>query len=149
MLLEKKRYRKVLPCLDTIAIKIFSWDLNKWDFFVTVFYQSWHTIWRPHRYIGVYAVGNYMFKVNIRNTKTGCKICSKLTIKVPCSSVSNVNFEQVNAGWVKPSGYTLYFLHIGFWQSRFVRKCCLFHRSTFNKQAVLLFFEKDFHFSEN
>ena len=26
---RKKRYRKVLPYLDTIAIKIFSWDLNK------------------------------------------------------------------------------------------------------------------------
>ena len=38
---------------------------------------------------------------------TRCEICSKLTIKIPerrtyfthCSSVSIVNFEQVNAGW--------------------------------------------------
>ena len=35
--------------------------------------------------------GNYMFKVNSRNTRTRCEICSKLTIKI--------NFEQVNAGW--------------------------------------------------
>ena len=60
---------------------------------------------------------NYMFKVNSRNTKTRCEICSNLTIKTPegrqlrcsgvfivnfeppCSSVSIVNFEQVNAGW--------------------------------------------------
>ena len=48
----------------------------------------------------------YMFKVNNRNTRTRCKICSKLTIKTPerrhtpCSSVSNVNSEQVNASWV-------------------------------------------------
>ena len=33
----------------------------------------------------------YMFNVNIRNTRTGCEICS---------SVSIVNFEQVNVDWV-------------------------------------------------
>ena len=27
--------------------------------------------------------GSYMFKVNIRNTRTRCEICSKLTIKTP------------------------------------------------------------------
>ena len=27
--------------------------------------------------------GNYMFKVKNRNTRTGCEICSKLTIKTP------------------------------------------------------------------
>ena len=63
--------------------------------------------------------GNYMFKVNNRNTRTGCEICSKLTVKAPerrhwrrsgvfivnseymshlCFSVSIVNFEQVIAG---------------------------------------------------
>ena len=51
-------------------------------------------------------VGNYMFKVNNRNgnTRTRYEICSKLTIKTPerrelTSSVSIVNFEQVNADW--------------------------------------------------
>ena len=34
--------------------------------------------------------GNYMLKVNNRNTRIRCETCSKLT---PCSSVSNVNFE--------------------------------------------------------
>ena len=89
--------------------------------------------------------GNYMFKVNSKNTRKKCKICSKLTLKTPewshqngqthsskssvvsrrivwvwlnilmesfwclycwlwtyftpCSVVSLVNFEQVNAGW--------------------------------------------------
>ena len=61
--------------------------------------------------------GNYMLKVNNRNTRTKRGICSKLTIKTPerhqwhhsgvsivniftpCSSVSIVNLEQVNAGW--------------------------------------------------
>ena len=28
-------------------------------------------------------VGNYMFKVNNRNTRIRCEICSKLTIKTP------------------------------------------------------------------
>ena len=43
-----------------------------------------------------------MFKVNNKNTRTICEICSKLTITyfTPCSSVSIVNFEQVNGGWV-------------------------------------------------
>ena len=61
-------------------------------------------------------VGNYMFKVNNRDTRTRCEICSQLTIKTPervvlasllltlniftpCSSVFIVNFEQVNVRW--------------------------------------------------
>ena len=61
-----------------------------------------------------------MFKVNNRNTRTRCEICSKLTIKTPerrywhrssvfnvkfehCSSISIVNFEQANTGWVRGS----------------------------------------------
>ena len=54
----------------------------------------------------IFPAGNCMFKVNNRNTRTWCEICSKLTIKIPelwayftpCPSVSIVNFEQVNAG---------------------------------------------------
>ena len=50
-----------------------------------------------------------MVKVNNRNTRTRCEICLKLTIKTPeqrrrfdvGSSVSIVNFEQVNAGLAK------------------------------------------------
>ena len=30
-----------------------------------------------------FPAGNYMFKVNNRNTRTRCEICSKLTIKTP------------------------------------------------------------------
>ena len=63
-----------------------------------------------------------MFKVNNKNPRTRCKICSKLIIKTPerchwhrsgvvivifepispCSNVSIVNFEQVNTGWDRP-----------------------------------------------
>ena len=52
-------------------------------------------------------VGIYMLKFNNRNTRARCAICSKLTIKIPgtcftpCSSVSVVNFELVNADWEK------------------------------------------------
>ena len=53
----------------------------------------------------------YLLKVNIRNTRERCKICSKLIIKTPerrrhlwtyftlSSSVSIVNFAHVFAGW--------------------------------------------------
>ena len=64
-----------------------------------------------------------MFKVNNRNTRIRCEIFSKLTVKtaerrhwrrsvifivnfeqhisyfIPCSSVSIINFDLVNAGW--------------------------------------------------
>ena len=42
-----------------------------------------------------YPASNYMFKVNNRNTRTRCEICSKLTIKTP-----ERRHEQVNARWV-------------------------------------------------
>ena len=50
--------------------------------------------------IEFYPVGNYMFKVNNRNTRTCCLYCWLWTYFRPCSSVSIVNFEQVNAGVV-------------------------------------------------
>ena len=34
-------------------------------------------------YVDYYPAGNYMFKVNNRNTRTRCEICSMLTIKTP------------------------------------------------------------------
>ena len=59
-----------------------------------------------------------MLKVNNRNTKTRRKTCSKLTIKfehltyfTPCSSVSIVDFEKVNAVWVYSDHRDLY-LHV-------------------------------------
>ena len=60
----------------------------------------------------LFPAGNYMFKVNNRNTRARCEICSKLTINIPerrqrlwtyftrCSSVPIVNFEHVNTGCV-------------------------------------------------
>ena len=44
--------------------------------------------------------GNYMFKVNNKNTRTRFEICSKLTKKTPelvfCSGVFMVNFEHIS-----------------------------------------------------
>ena len=48
-----------------------------------------------------FPVGIYLLKVNNRNTRTRCEICSKLTIKTYFtlgSSVSIANFEHVIAG---------------------------------------------------
>ena len=43
---------------------------------------------------------NYIFKVNNRNTRTKCEICSKLTIKIPerrrRSGTFIVNFEHIS-----------------------------------------------------
>ena len=38
--------------------------------------------------------GNYMFKVNNRNTITKCEICSKFTIKTPYSKLTNKTPER-------------------------------------------------------
>ena len=46
--------------------------------------------------------GIYMFKVDKRNTRTRCEICSNLTIKIPERRhwrAPIVSLEQVNAGW--------------------------------------------------
>ena len=55
-----------------------------------------------------FPAGNYMFKVNNRNTRTRCEMYSKLTIKISerrllrllMAFVSIVYFERINAGWV-------------------------------------------------
>ena len=57
--------------------------------------------------ISHFPAGIYLPKVNNGNTRTMCKICSKLTIKLPflcltdfthCFRVSVVDLDQVNAG---------------------------------------------------
>ena len=46
--------------------------------------------------------GNYMFKINNRNTRTRCEICSKLKVKTQerhqwrRSAVYVVNFEHIS-----------------------------------------------------
>ena len=73
------------------------------------------------KYWTVYAANIYLFQVNNKSTRKRCEICSKLTIKTPerrqrrrsgvfivnsehishlFSSVSVIDFEQVNVSWV-------------------------------------------------
>ena len=52
-----------------------------------------------HSQIPYVLAGIYLFKINNRNTRTRCEICSKLTIKIPVSIVCIVNFEHPIAGW--------------------------------------------------
>ena len=53
-------------------------------------------------FAGAIPVGNYTFKVNNRNIRASCEICSKLTIKTPerrqwgRSGVFTVNFEHIS-----------------------------------------------------
>ena len=46
-----------------------------------------------------YLANNYMFKVDITNTRSRCEICSKPTIKTQ-ELFSIVDFEHVFACWV-------------------------------------------------
>ena len=51
-----------------------------------------------------FPAGNYMFKVNNKNTRRrrfDISIVNFEHISHLCSSVSTVKFEQVNAGWVE------------------------------------------------
>ena len=49
-----------------------------------------------------FPASNYKYKVNNRNTRARCKICSKLTLKTPerrqwlCSGVFAVKFEHIS-----------------------------------------------------
>ena len=45
-------------------------------------YKRWR-IFLKYLLLIHFPAGNYMFKVNNRNTRTRCEICSKLTIKAP------------------------------------------------------------------
>ena len=63
-------------------------------------YFGWTNLYKPKIY--TFPAGICLLKVNIRNTRTRCEICSKLTIKTPKrrqwrrSGVFIVNFEHVS-----------------------------------------------------
>ena len=89
-----------------------------------------------------------MFKVINRNTRRRCEICSRLIIKTlerchwrrsgsfivnfeynftPFSSVSIINYEQVNAGWVFPV-LTMFMWYVNKNHRCLERKGCRKHR---------------------
>ena len=59
---------------------------------------------KPKKLTHVHAA-NYMLKVNNRNTRPRCKYVVRVSLLLtlnkfhPCSGVSILNFEQVNANW--------------------------------------------------
>ena len=73
-------------------------------YYVHVLYDLAFEILSINRVINVVQniAANYIFKVNNRNTRARCEICSKLTIKTPeprqwrGSSVLIVNFEHIS-----------------------------------------------------
>ena len=57
-------------------------------------------VWLDPKYVFVCSANIYFFKVNNRNTRRRCEICSKLTIRTPewrqwCLSGAIVNFEHI------------------------------------------------------
>ena len=66
-----------------MAKRIFKTFQNVWPFF-NIMNESANLI-RPVKIVilGITLAGIYMFKVNNRNTRTRCQVCSKLTIKTP------------------------------------------------------------------
>ena len=74
-------------------------------------------------YVDIKPANIYLFKVNNRNTRKRCEMCSKLKTKtledvndvvlvfqlltLNISSVPIVNFEQVNVSWVLTSAFEL------------------------------------------
>ena len=81
----------LLSTLDTYNTLIYCFIVNSKHVI-----PSWFLKFSPD------PVGNYMFKVNNRNTRTSCGVCSKLTIKTPerrhwhRSGIFIVNFEHIS-----------------------------------------------------
>ena len=76
-------------------------------YFSNDFVSDW-VVKSDQKWSRMYPAGIDLFKVNNRNTRTRCEICSKLTIDcwllayfTRCSSVSIVNFDHVITGLVK------------------------------------------------
>ena len=100
------------------SLDIILYSLTTPSSFIIYFEQVYYETFFSLKYLSHLPAGNYMFKVNNRNSRARCEICSKLTIKLPerhywrhlvpvlfsitrfCSSLSIINFGQLNANWV-------------------------------------------------
>ena len=66
------------------------------------FLTPWWLALNPLELKGVDPGDNFMLKINNRNTKTRCEMCSELTLKIPerrhwrRSGVGTVNFELIS-----------------------------------------------------
>ena len=85
------------------------------------------------------SVGNYMFKVNKRNTRTRCEICQKLTVKIKVKvfGVFLVNSEHI-------SQLVLVFLLLTWSRNIPAGKVCNFSASFLNDHALITFKERVF-----
>ena len=85
------------------------WKINTLELYMKTTLQSYYLICHTHLlpilllyWLTKHLADMYLLRVNNRNTKTRCEICSKLTIKTPercCwhrSSVFIVNFEDIS-----------------------------------------------------
>ena len=86
----------MLPVLYKMVQSSLSLQPRFYTNYLSVFLEIWKWV-----ILSFTPAGTYLLKVSNRNTRTRCKICSKLTINrvTPCSSVSIINFEHVFAGW--------------------------------------------------
>ena len=115
-----------------VATSVFKYWIGNSPFYVNELFVPSRNIFKARSHMALeiplrknsFPAGIYLFKINNRNTRTRCEICLKLTIKTPerhpcsthmftpyftpCSSVSIVNFEQVNARWVRSKEHFIY-----------------------------------------
>ena len=98
----------------------FCWLVTNLQVCLKYLYSVWNS-WPLIIPTATQPASNFMFKLNNRNTRTKCEICSRLTIKTPerpsfwclhcwlwtyfapCSNVSIVNLEHAVLGWVTSS----------------------------------------------
>ena len=96
------KYLRLKRCIQN-SVKHLGWSFHLSTIFAK---NSILDVWLYSEYASwlVWSIlaGNYVFKVNNRNARTRCEICSKLTIKTPqrrgwrrCG-VFIVNFEQIS-----------------------------------------------------
>ena len=93
--------KKIISCVGiiTVSVKYSSWRL--FDYWLLNGASVIILAIVPYTEF-LYPAGIYLLKVNIRNTRIRCEICSKLTIKTPkwrqwhCSGVFIFNFEHIS-----------------------------------------------------
>ena len=85
---ENKKY--IVHENNTVCTKFASADTKRYDQFYTM-----HSL-RPCSHYTVYPAGICLLKLNNRNTRKSCEICSKLTIKTPERRQFIVNFEHIS-----------------------------------------------------
>ena len=74
---------------DFCMMRVFT-EICFWRYYNKIRFLAWENVRLGEerqldtKYLtNIVPAGNYMFKVNNRNTGTRCEICSKLTIKIP------------------------------------------------------------------